>query len=1586
MTKTHLSKQILGDYLESNCERQLFLNLGQGKNNWIHPFREVKPLERQKVPLLITKLGKMYESDVYEAIVQNNVNKVLIHPNIDSEEKEIALSPDFLELVYQKMIADGPTEELCLLEYNFETPAQFIRELFDLEPHEDIPTDYSGSLRPDILFFGNKKMEATRFSKVKFDRKEPIRELRTDGTIRVVPKDELGSRIAITIIDVKLSRPDAVGKRYFFEILFYFMAMNYFLHVHHLEDKFFIRVDGNGIFARYPDIKTHPLTIDEVRRRVVKMPFKDTYILYDSLEIKLHEFKDKIPCEIEDIPLNLQPICARCKYLEDCKKTLNYDDSIPPERWDLQVIPYTSKTISKQLKGCASPQYDTIKDVAENIEEHPQKKVPTPLYAERPFLKQRAEALLTQESCTPEVGEMYSVAVPRYSPLTLIMDFEIDPIHNVVCAVSFHFSSFLTENFPQYEKFVGWWTSWDTYLDNKRELDEITDEILERFGDRIKDQDKAAEFLEIFASALDHLVTNRDNRKVPWKRVNLRSRSGNLYSKIQLDFSMVNEDLAQEDEHLFSERVVSLLYALAIFIQNLEWFIREGDRFLNSAIFYWSQEQIDYLEEFLERNLDHLNDDPDLRGKTLYILRWFNPSESNVTHPYHYKKFFNLRTFAETTMSFPLIINYTWHELATYLSKDPVYSRIFGSRELTFYEIFWNPHFNFIDFQQWYRYIYREGAEKANLLREIKLQMVIKVKTLDKLRQVFQQYGRNYLLGYNKPKSMLEFSDYDLPEHYHNIAQIWYLFENYATAYEEFEVDCLRGMFPNYGVGKLKSAKIEGLWQVLDASNRYMNFSYEFQLLGMSSNVKIEEGDWLICVPALLRDAPRYKNHKWKVIIDTMEWDNGHWEVSTRPWSTNILENYLVELEQTLQYVDDPHLEADISKKLGHLEKKHDELKRNGETLFIDDTFYLYSPASNPWADKLEHLLTLSNYGDSWLGTALAYKWGLTSRNELLYPELFPYEGWLPEVYLYAPHLLPSFESRPGTLMTTIFPEPDDSQKNAILNAMKYTTYGIQGPPGTGKTQTITALVDEYIRRQKGQGAVKVLVVAFSYAALRVVFENISKSRDASGSLTAAAQARLVFLRSRSREPPQSSHQLYDVHKSNKNTLIIEKLEAEHEEFLGEITPDTDKKFEDVLETDENSVIVFANAHQLFSLNDLHYGSFKFIHPGFAFDLIVVDESSQVPVDHILAPLQYIKNLGINLVSSRGDAAPHKDISDLKELDDLYIVSKNDNSRLNPTQLTKLVIVGDQNQLPPVQQVKPPKKLEPILDNLFGYYADHHQIHNDQLEFNYRSHRDIVGFTNYMNIYEHDIKPLTNRDKTIEGNFKRLRKWIMGENKPKIEEWVLNVLDREKIVETILQHNKFETAVSPLEAYIVIQLVLGYYIINMPKRGEVSVKEMKQLQREFWNKKIGVVAPHNAQGRLIIRKLHQKLTVYGLNALEERELMEILKKTIYSVEKFQGSARDFIIASIGISAQDQLLSEEDFIYNLNRFNVLTSRARAKFTFICSKNFLTYIPNEKELMQTAAKIRRFALDYCNDEVELDIEFEGNKEHIIFRYRL
>jgi superfamily I DNA and/or RNA helicase len=88
-----------------------------------------------------------------------------------------------------------------------------------------------------------------------------------------------------------------------------------------------------------------------------------------------------------------------------------------------------------------------------------------------------------------------------------------------------------------------------------------------------------------------------------------------------------------------------------------------------------------------------------------------------------------------------------------------------------------------------------------------------------------------------------------------------------------------------------------------------------------------------------------------------------------------------------------------------------------------------------------------------------------------------------------------------------------------------------------------------------------------------------------------------------------------------------------------------------------------------------------------------------------------------------------------------------------------------------------------------------------------------------------------------------------------------------------------------------------------------------------------------------------------------------------------------IIASIRISDKGQLKAEEEFIYDLNRFNVLTSRAKSKAILVCSENFLDYLPKRHQIMESVEKIRKFTYDFCNNSKSINI----SNETVVFHWK-
>ena len=130
--------------------------------------------------------------------------------------------------------------------------------------------------------------------------------------------------------------------------------------------------------------------------------------------------------------------------------------------------------------------------------------------------------------------------------------------------------------------------------------------------------------------------------------------------------------------------------------------------------------------------------------------------------------------------------------------------------------------------------------------------------------------------------------------------------------------------------------------------------------------------------------------------------------------------------------------------------------------------------------------------------------------------------------------------------------------------------------------------------------------------------------------------------------------------------------------------------------------------------------------------------------------------------------------------------------------------------------------------------------------------------------------------------------------------------------------------------------------------------------------------------------IHSELNRLELTKLSSSDLMQALKGTIFSVEKFQGSARSLIIGTIGVSSKDQLMAEEEFLYELTRFNVLTSRAKCKFILICSKNFIDYYPSDNEVLENSTKIRNLAINFCNTENSFNFDLNDEEYPVIHRW--
>jgi len=127
---------------------------------------------------------------------------------------------------------------------------------------------------------------------------------------------------------------------------------------------------------------------------------------------------------------------------------------------------------------------------------------------------------------------------------------------------------------------------------------------------------------------------------------------------------------------------------------------------------------------------------------------------------------------------------------------------------------------------------------------------------------------------------------------------------------------------------------------------------------------------------------------------------------------------------------------------------------------------------------------------------------------------------------------------------------------------------------------------------------------------------------------------------------------------------------------------------------------------------------------------------------------------------------------------------------------------------------------------------------------------------------------------------------------------------------------------------------------------------------EFWRIGIGIVTPHRAQQALIVARLQQVFGPLGASN-------QLIRDAVDTVERFQGQQRDVIIASFALGDQDAIQDEDEFLMSLNRFNVMTSRARAKLITLVTQEVVNHLSGELDILRQSRLLKVYVESFCNN---------------------
>lgn len=1557
--KGALRKQAFDGFVDTGCERQLYIRLGENDPRWIQrPVLVRQGHAGRDEPL--ARLGRAYEQRIYARLLAALKPRCRARLKPPRRRDVVATRLTASALLSLRDDVRAQDDRLVLLEHSWPMCDRFVRQVFGVDDHAPLPTAGNAEprwLRPDLVILGNSPD----------DHRCPPRELCSGGAIRTLSAGELDARVGIAVVDIKNVHPDRVGRRHFVELLFYAHAQAAWLDAEGLAERFFVRVDGHGILGSHEEEEFYRVSVDLLTWSgdqgrpaqddllVAPLIWQDVAQLYVQVRDKSRELW-RLACagsSLDDIPPCIQPACGRCPFIDDCTASLQQEDPEDGRAWDVRLIPYLQPAVAAQLRSMG---IHTVGQLLAQIDDLPLDDVPTPLHAELPSLRLRAEAIAAGKPKIPEDGHL-SLALPRTIHMALVFDLEVDSIHDLV----FAFGLYLDIRQPPSDRLRvihrRWWQACRSYLQQHHAEGDAPLAPLRRALDveSLREHYQGDDFagwlegsLRAVADALvrlsegDQLLIGMPGDPAPFGD-DARALRRVL---VRYQYSYVSGGMGPEHEFQLLSNLVSRAHALLQLCSTVEECVLTADPVSGYvhrqrlAGFFWSFEQVVHLRELIERHLPEIRADDQLARWFEALVDWMTPAESDISHHELHRKMYDLRAFVEGTAGLPQIINYSWHSTLqacrTSAAPAPVDTR------------FWAPHFNYMDFTVWHEALAeRDTTRRAERERRIRDEMDCKMGGLHEILRSLHREAREIL-----PRESFTISNHAFarqPSGFHRLAQLWHRYSKLNAASAALEADQTRTTWPEHAVARLRAGEIQHLQLFEDdyTEDGRVYDRFRFLLAGLSSNIKASEGAYVYLLHRDLRDfgvGGWLRDRAAPFRIVAMAWDEAaggyRVDVVSRGWRGH-----------------EAHRRRHAWRAAG---QPDDAIYALLQQLGWEG-WHIYLSASDVWSGRLaenrDALLRRQDLGTSWLGRRLMFLQGI---GEAYLPRPGRREVGAPEVYLYAPQLLPPLPDRRGeALQSGVRHRPDASQREAILSALSHPLSCIQGPPGTGKSQTIAALIDEVLTRRAGSGPVRILVSAFSYPALRVVAQKLLESRGGDGDepdpavLSRAAQVPLVFARSAGRDPevftttgdqPAVRDLVYQGGSWHADGNKISFQGGSRQARLFERIAWVTRPWEG-----DGSCVLFANAHTLYHLGQPHpRRRFRYLAEDFGFDLVIVDEASQMPADYFAAIAQLVRPF----------------YSDLELPEDLEYTPEvlSLSTPPDPTELTQVVLVGDQEQLPPVRQIQPPTRLAPLLDSAFRYFLDVHEVPSVQLAYNYRSHHHIVACIRQLGLYAR-LNAHHDDDRCLS---------TLPEAPATGPGWLRQLLRREQVVSALIHDGQYDTALSAVEAALAVEIICGFY--------DLLGVDSPQRERRFWQEDIGVVSPHNAHGRLIIRTLFGRLR--GRSRLAEAELMSLLVGTIYSVEKFQGSDRSFIIGTVGVSSVDQLTGEEAFLYDMNRFNVLISRAKHKMLLICSRNYLRYVPRDREVMAVAARVREFAFELCDQQATCVI----NDQEIEMRWRV
>ncbi|TFH59647.1 DEAD/DEAH box helicase [Peribacillus frigoritolerans] len=474
----------------------------------------------------------------------------------------------------------------------------------------------------------------------------------------------------------------------------------------------------------------------------------------------------------------------------------------------------------------------------------------------------------------------------------------------------------------------------------------------------------------------------------------------------------------------------------------------------------------------------------------------------------------------------------------------------------------------------------------------------------------------------------------------------------------------------------------------------------------------------------------------------------------------------------------------------------------------------------------------------------------------------------------------------------------------------------IWGPPGTGKSRTLRAIImGAILAAHLAEKPLRILVSASTYTAIdNVLLDSCSE-----------IQNNLSFIPVQTARLRSAFSSLPTGAEENLNFLDIE---VDH-------NSPTLQDFLTNLRNADGIYLVGATPDQVYNLIKKRQ---RFIQEEL-FDLILIDEASQMDVSHAVLPLCTLAEGG------------------------------------------SLILAGDPKQLAPIHHAEAPLELEDFVGNIYNYMKEFYNVSDIMLDVNYRSNKKIVelgyeaGYNRSLTAYSPDLKlSLTSPlDEVEPANWPGDLHWTRKYSE---------LMDPNKSLVSFVYPDGKSSQWNDFEVETVAGLIKAVY-------GKVSKRLENELDingnvltssnesytaDDFWRHGIGVVTPHRAQQSKLVTRLQE---LFGPNVSN----LSIIREAVDTVERFQGQQRDIIITSFALGDPDLISDEEEFLMNLNRFNVIASRARAKLVVLVSQEIIDHLASDIEVLRDSRLLKVFAESYCTNRSDCQLAYIDENAELV-----